>query len=354
MRVDHAILHILDFEGGGLALSSRELDLSDRTTRSYVQRHLRKVCASPESRHGEFRDGSPFAAELGRYLAQGGFTVFSRTVAERLHDDLRLCSDPEPCDLLVADFEADPDKPAAGAAPGEALPDGEDAAPAGPRCLALALLPRKQAFVHDRRDGPDGAFNEVARSDAGLPGPAQRLASYAVVEVGSLKVDFLDKERELAGSPTLVIPERLLGCTSEASAKEAILHVERIVEDVAQEYGANTAKAVSRAKAIVQERSSESEYLPPWELGCEVFEDEPRMRERFEEVAREEELPERVSVRRAAAAKLAKSHRIRTDTGIEITFPSEYSTNPDYIEFITEADGSMSIELKRIGSIENR
>ena len=78
------------------------------------------------------------------------------------------------------------------------------------------------------------------------------------------------------------------------------------------------------------------------------------MRERFEEAVRSEEIPEQVRVKKSVAARMTKSHRIRTDTGIEITFPSEYSSSPEFIEFINEADGTLSIELKNIGSIENR
>ena len=49
----------------------------------------------------------------------------------------------------------------------------------------------------------------------------------------------------------------------------------RLVEEVAEEYGANTAVAVSKAKAYVAENADESDELAPWDLGEEVFEDEP-------------------------------------------------------------------------------
>ena len=51
---------------------------------------------------------------------------------------------------------------------------------------------------------------------------------------------------------------------------------------------------------------------------------------------------------------MARNHKIRTDTGIEITFPTEYSHNPDFIEFVSMPNGMISIELKNIGNIENR
>ena len=66
-------------------------------------------------------------------------------------------------------------------------------------------------------------------------------------------------------------------------------------------------------------------------------------------------LPERVAVdRRAVAQKRVRCHRIVTDTGIEVSFPAEYGDDPEFIQFSTEENGLISIELKNIGSIENK
>ncbi len=354
MSIAHAILHIFDLEGGSSSYSTHELDLSERTTKSYVQRSMRKIISSPENKHGSFLPESAFHQQLSAYL-QGsiGFVGFSVQIAEALYGELRLGEEKDSCDLLVVDFEDDTNV-SAPEVTGE--DESQDAAyeGRGERKLAIVLLPRKQVYAHDIRTLGDQPLNEIIRHDAVLPSPSSRLDSYAVIEVNSLSIDFNDKTRVIAGSETLVLPDSLLQCTMNASSKEVLDAVTRIVADVAEEYGVNTAKAVSKAKAVVAEKAAESEYLPPWEVGEEVFSDEPVMRERFEEAVRNEEIPEQVRVKRAVANRMTKSHRIRTDTGIEITFPSEYSASPEYIEFINEADGTLSIELKNIGSIENR
>lgn len=355
MSVAHAILHVFDLEGGATSLSSLELDLSERPVKSYVQRTLRKLVSSPENKHGSFLPQSSFAPELTAYFdGKRDFVGFSTQIAEFLYEELRRGEDVGACDLLVADFEDDSDVAAVEA------PDADDETAEaafegrGERKLALALLPRKQVFAHDVRHYEGSPANGIVRHDAVLPSPASRLESYAVIEARTLNIDFNDKARVIAGSETMVVPDSLLQCSSNASSKEVLDAVTRIVADVAEEYGANTAKAVSKAKAVVAEKAAESEYLPPWEVGEEVFGDEPVMRERFEEAVRSEEIPEQVRVKKSVATRMTKSHRIRTDTGIEITFPSEYSSSPEFIEFINEADGTLSIELKNIGSIENR
>ncbi len=129
--------------------------------------------------------------------------------------------------------------------------------------------------------------------------------------------------------------------------------VTRIAEGIAEEFGANAALAASKAKAYVRENADDSDYLAPWDMAEEVFDDEP-MQKRFEEAVAAEHLPDKVPMEKKAAQRLARSHKIRTDTGIEITFPTEYSHNPDFIEFVSMPNGMISIELKNIANIENR
>ncbi|MEG0016738.1 MAG: nucleoid-associated protein, partial [Gordonibacter sp.] len=186
------------------------------------------------------------------------------------------------------------------------------------------------------------------------PNPSQKMQSYAVIEAGDLSVVFCDKAREIAGEERWLIPDGLLQCSMEASGKEVFDTVARLVEEVAEEYGANTAVAVSKAKAYVAENADDSDEVCPEELGREVFRDDPALQKRFDEATAEEALPERVVVEKATAKRVAKSHKIRTDTGIDITFPAEYGQNPDFIEFVSSPNGLLSIQLKNIGSIENR
>ena len=54
------------------------------------------------------------------------------------------------------------------------------------------------------------------------------------------------------------------------------------------------------------------------------------------------------------AVKTGRNHKIKTDTGIEITFPADLFQNTEYIEFINNPDGTISIELKNIGKIINQ
>ena len=101
--------------------------------------------------------------------------------------------------------------------------------------------------------------------------------------------------------------------------------------------------------AVAQARSAEAE------VAGDIARIEGEKRSLLSEIGRLEQSynqsqSERKQVERAAV----RNHKIRTDTGIEISFPAEMGSNSDYIEFVNEPNGLISIELKKISSIENR
>lgn len=365
MHIDHAILHAFDFEGGSDYPSERELNLDSRSVKSYVQRSLRKLIASPESRHGELSDQSSFGAALKAYV-QGdsvSFIELSQQLARFMWEELRRCDDLEQCDLLVADFtdtsdmgrRADGASKEQGATTVATAALSRDAEDLSERFLAAALLLRRQAFVHELGlDDAGVASNDILRQDSTLPSPTQRIDSYLLVNLETGSVDFHDKERRQAGSALQLISDRLLSCSAQASTREVVQAIGRIVEEVADGHGMSSVQAVAQAKRVVTSSAERDEPLLPSEVGRQVFTERPELAERYEQAVRDEQLPEEIPMRRSAANRLAKSHRIRTDTGIEISFPSEYAADDTYIEFMADAQGRVSILIKNVGSIENR
>lgn len=356
MIINHAILHSFDFESGSTHFSDQELDRENKQVKSYVQRTCRKCLGSAENKHGEFADGSGFAEELTAYRrGELGFVELSVQIAQWFWEELRRGEDLANADLLVADVQESAEAPKAGADDEEAA-TAYDAEPE--RTFAIVLLPRRQSFIHELAGFEGHSINGIVRTDAILPSPAQKIDTYALVNLGDFRIAFHDKPRPIAGEDTLIVPDGLLQCTAQASSKEAVQAVTRIVEDVAEEYGANTADYVSRAKAALARDVQMAEQFEPEEIGKEIFEDAPEMRQRYEEryqeTAREESLPDEVPMRRGQANSMAKKHKIRTDTGIDITFPSEYGHDSNYIAFSTDPDGHIQIVIKNVAKIENR
>lgn len=352
MKINHAILHVFDFVSCVNVYAQEELDLSSKNAKRYVTSHAKKALGNIDSKRGEFAENSMFAEELRCYFrGQREFVDLSVQVAEFIAGELGRMEKTESADLLVVDFEDDPDNTVR-----EMTDDEAEAAyrGEGKRYFAFMLLEAKQAYMHEVGYGESGAQRvDIARHHAILPNPSQKVASFAVIESKTLSVSFCDKERAIAGENRWLIPDGLLQCSNEASSKELFDTTMGLVEEVAEEFGVNSAVAMGRAKAYLAENADDSDEVPFDEFVDEVFDDEGPRR-RFEQAAADEQLGESVHMERDVAKRVSRNHKIVTDTGIVLTFPAEYSHNTELIEFKSAPNGLIQIELKNIGSIENR
>jgi len=347
LRTTHAILHAFDFESGSAYLSSGELDLDNRQVKSYVGRHLRRITSSPESRHGEFAEGSLFAGQLMGYLnGENDFVGLSLQIAQWFWEELRRADAVEQADLLVAEF-AETGELAASSDDNEVEAAFEGEADLN---LAVLVLPRKLTFAHEIDEMGNGIF----RHDGTLPSPTQKVVSYLVVNERTLEIDFSDKPRLIAGHEVNVIADDFLQCRSRPSGRDVFQAVSAIVEEVSEEAGLTPVLEVSRAKAALAKAADEGEVISPAEVGREVFAGRDDLRERYEREVAEQSLPEEVPVRRGAANRMAKTHSIRTDTGVTITFPSELAEREGYIDFSRGADGRLTITISNVSKIDNR
>ena len=334
MKINHAILHVLDFESGVNVFSERELDASGRAQRTFVTRHLARARSSADNRRGSFAENSSFAAAIKRYFfGEQEFIDLSLDVAEFLAGELARAEKHESADVLVADFDDDDDV----------------------RWFAVLILQSRMAFMHEVGQDGGAPSCDIARRFAILPNPSQKVSSFALVRASNLEVLYQDKKRSIAGEDRMVIPEGLLQCTEGVSPKEVIDTVTRVVAQVAEDHGANATQALAATKAALVERVQDDEELPPWDIVDEALEDEPVLRDAVKQALADERVPERVPVERASVERAAvRNIKIRTDTGIDISIPAEMARNSDYVSFVSEPNGLISIELKNIGSIENR
>ncbi|WP_302152774.1 nucleoid-associated protein [uncultured Enorma sp.] len=334
MNINHAILHIFDAQSAVTVFSEAELEFDTRAVKSFVTKHLKRSRNAADNHPGSFTQESAFAAELKRYFfGERTFIDLSEQIAEFLCEQLSHAEKPSSADILVADFEDDEET----------------------RWFAILIMESRMAFMHEVANDAGTVAAKIARHHAILPAPTQKIASYALVRSRDLAVLYQDKPRTIMGADTQLIVDGLLQCTTGTSAKEVIDTVTRAVAEAAEEHGANAAVALAATKAAMVEQVEVDEELPPWDIVDEVFAEEPALQATVRQKLEEEHVPERVSVERAHAERPSvRSQKIRTDTGIEITFPVEMSKNSEYIAFKNEPNGLISIELKNIGAIESR
>ncbi|WP_371374955.1 nucleoid-associated protein [Sporomusa aerivorans] len=332
VTVNKAILHILDFNSGVTVFSEQELDIESKSVIAFLAKHIEKSYAAANSKTGTFHPESKFKQQVADYLAGNQeFIGFSVYVAELMYTAVAQSDVQVSTDLLICDCSID-----------------------DTRAIAILKCNNRVGYIHQVVQENDKLKNDIINHYAILPGPTQKLDEYAFIDAESLDIKFIDKKREVNGQETYIIADNILECSFLPSQKETIELVNSITRMVAENHGQSTLEAASKTKTYIAENTEVSEYLDPVELGKEVFSSSPIMQEEYVREVKNAGLPETVKIDKTLAMKASKSHKIKTDTGIEITFPADYFQNNDFIEFINNADGTLSIELKNIGSITNK
>ncbi len=330
--VNKAILHIMDFNAGISVLSEVELDTQNNSVLTYLTKHIEKLTNDPNSKMGKFFENSSFKQQLLEYIKGDlEFSSFSFYVAKSMYSAILQSDILDPADLIFVDVNIDNE-----------------------RYMAILKCNNKIGFTHHVNREGEKIKNEIINHYAILPNVSRRLDEYALIEVNSLEVKFNDKKRFIDGKDTFIMPDIVLECNSSISAKRVINLVNSITRAVSENHGHSSVAAISKAKTYLVENAEISDFLDPVELGKEVFSSSYTMQEEYINEVKSAGIPETVKIDRSFAMKKGKSHRIKTDTGIEIAFPADYFHNKDYIEFINNPNGTLSIELKNIGKIINK
>lgn len=332
MIIKKAILHIMDLQSDTCVFSQRELDTADYGTGEFMEKHLGRLLEDSAGRNGTFLEFSVFKQTLERYLAGYiDFTEFSTAAGTLLYDQLSQADEAESLDFLVCRF-TDETKDYVG----------------------LLLLSNKTAYTHQVENSENGPANKIIRHFAMLPGLSQKITNYAIIDTETFAIRLCDRKRAVNGEDVEILPEKVLQCGYENSPRDTVKTIKKIAGEVAGDYGSNAAIAVSRAKSCIIESAEQNRPFSPADMGEEIFGENDVMKKAFCQRAMEADLPAKITVENAKIIKEIHSHKIKTDTGIEIRIPVEYLENNRYVEFINQPDGTISIALKNIGKILNR
>lgn len=333
MMIQQAMLHILDFNANMCIVSQKSLDFTSDVVYEYIDKRINRILHDAGQQSGIFYATSAMQMALQQVQEETlDFQIFAANTAKQLYDVLSHCEMPESLDVLFIDFRDDNDV----------------------RNVAILLLEHKTAYTHQILDDDGAVYNQLIKHHAILPGLTQKVEGYAFIALNEFSIHFVDKKRSLDGEEIYILPERILQCTAAISGREAVKLVSKIAMKVAEDHGASTVEALSKAKNYLAENAETEDTFSPEALGVAAFASSPQLQEVFKEELAEAKLPEHVEIQKDFAQRTGRQHKIKTDTGIEITFPSEYVENTEYIQFINNPDGTISIELKHIGKIINK
>ncbi len=331
ISIRHAILHILDFTTQLNVLSQEELDLSRDTLYGYVFRQIWGTLDDPRIHYAEFAPEAELMRALLDYRrGSTGFIDLTDAAADRFIRRFEEHPDLQAFDLLIVDYTY------------EMRP-----------CIAILVLENIRAWTHNVDNSTGILRNDIVEHHAVLPSPTRKAKSYALIDLSNMRIRFVDEMKTSADKEPGIL-RSVLECSETRSTKEAVKLLERITAAVAEEHEENPFVAVSKVRNFMKSHGETFSSFSVDDLEEEIFADSPKMREAFRERIGDAALPERVEMPEPALKQVSRKQKIRTDTGIELLIPAEYMGDPEYVEFHSYPDGSLTIELKQIGRIINK
>ena len=326
LEIQAAILHVLDGKRHNIVLSEQTLNLEEPQLEKYVKRYVNRCRNDMRTKPGTFQEGSSFQEGLQEYFRQEkSLAEFSAQACEKLISWFEN-EEARSFECLFADYR-------------------EDDVP----YLAVILLEEQDTMTCFTSAETGQVTNTIRFGTSALPAFSKPVSSFALVNLLSGEIAFVDEGKWKDDHSLL--KEEVLQAESGYSKKEVVAAVKEIACAAAEECQENPAVVLSRVKNYISETVRDGQPLNTEMLAEEVFAEIPAMKETFLRKTEQKTLPKEVELPKAAVSASMKKQKIRTDTGIEISFPAEYYRNPDFIEFRRQSDGTVTIEIRKVGKI---
>lgn len=329
--IDKAILHILDFNSGMTVYSDEELTIQD-SIETFLYKHMEKSWGSQDAKPGTFYEDSAFQQTLDAYLSgEMSFVPFSKEITKTLEEAFTHAEEMASADVIVADVRVDDQ-----------------------RKIVIFKSNSHIGYTHQVNQTENGIKNEIINHYSIMPNLTQKMDEFAFVDTQTKEISVCAKKYTIDGNSIQVFPEILLECSLTPSPKEAIKNLSKTAAKVAEAYGQDKVATEAAVKSYVAENMQETDELDLVEAGREIFKDNPSMQSDFDTAIKDAGFTEPVKMDQEATLKKMCKHKLKTDTGIELTIPTDYFDNTEYVEFNNNEDGTLSITLKHISNIVNR
>lgn len=333
IHINTAVLHILDTSVNFPVLSDKEIELNGELA-EFLEKHISKTFEDTNLKKAQFTGEVNAVRDMCAALKEdsGCFMEVTRAIAAMTFDFMLKNIDIAPGDLICCHFLA-----------------GNEP------YLGLLKLNYKTGFTHYVSQMEEGAANTIIRHKTLLPSDGQKVDEAVLISLETGEIKLIEKAYEINGTKEFYLSNYLINCSTDLSDNQKLKIIDKVTQKISKKYYDEDFDKVAKLKKVVSEGLEEKNEIRVDEIAQEVFETNLAVREEYiQEIQKAGLTEEAITVPEKLAEKKFKTHKIKTDTGIEINFPLSYYDNRDMIEFANNPDGSISIIIKNVGKIINK
>ena len=311
--IHQAILHVLDTTLDAPVLSGSCMEPTAEKM-AYLQYHIEKLLASDDIRQCRPLPDSAFQNELEQ---NKDFVDLSCRIAGVLFDYMHAHTTIPGADLAVVDFTRD-----------------------GEPWLGILKLNYKNGYTHYTEEVGGAPVNSIIQQRACLPTQSGKVEEGALVDLTDYSMRLLEKKYDIDGHKEFYLSTVVFQYTHAAQAVKDSYADEPHAEAQVAMLIANQASDNDNQVTVEQVRRQLAEDYP---LAAVPFDDYVEKSDVLEPAMHDQP----VTVTPARIRRM-ESRSIHTANGIEVKIPTEMLSEDSAVEFLHDADGSVSLLIKNV------
>jgi len=218
--------------------------------------------------------------------------------------------------------------------------------------LALLKLNYQNTYIHYTDYESEININTIIQHRTTLPNMAQRVTEGAIIDLEDLTVDVLDKVYEIDGEKKAYLSKLFFKCHTKLSSKEQFNAVKTATNRVTKKFFDTDHDKKAEITEKLYRNLDENGEINLQTFASEAFPAQEEAKEVFFKVLEQKGVEEpKITMTEKTIQRSFDKQKIKTDEGIEIKIPMKFYNNPHKMEFVTEANGKISIVLKDINKI---
>ena len=320
--IHQAILHVLDTTLDAPVLSGSGMEMTAEKT-AYLQNHIEKLLASDEIRQCRPLPDSAFRNELEH---NGDFVDLSCRIAGVLFDYLHAHTTIPGADLAVVDFTRD-----------------------GEPWLGILKLNYKNGYTHYTETVEGAPVNSIIQQRACLPTQSGKVEEGALVNLTDYSMRLLEKKYDIDGHKEFYLSTVVFQYTTAQPEKKKLQAIQEAA--VQENYTDQPHVEAQVAMMIANQAADNDNQVSVEQVRRQLEEDYPLAAVPFDDYVEKSDVldyaQQPVTVTPARIRRM-ESRSIHTANGIEVKIPTELLNEESEVEFLHDANGSVSLLIKNV------
>ena len=323
--IHQAILHVLDTTLDAPVLSGSSMELTAEKT-AYLQNHIEKLLASDDIRQCRPLPDSAFKNELEH---NQDFIDLSCRIAGVLFDYMHAHTTIPGADLAVVDFTRD-----------------------GAPWLGILKLNYKNGYTHYTETVQGAPVNSIIQQRACLPTQSGKVEEGALVNLQDLSMRLLEKKYDIDGHKEFYLSSVVFQCTQAEPEKKKLQAIQEAAAQAVKDAYVDEPHADAQvAMLIATEAADNDNQISVEQVRRQLAEEYPLAAVPFDDYVEKSEVIEHVEqpvTVTPSRIRRMESRSIHTASGIEVKIPTEILSSDSEVEFLHDADGSVSLLIKNV------